>query len=413
MNLSLTISTKIEKERLAWLLFMASALVAYFGSLKPWFMWSLGNYYILVAAFFMVSAMVLSMTLRNQVFTSRGHVFPALFFALFMYYVALVVYKVNFAGIVAYLFHVIFFLGICVVNKRYLRDFGDMASKVMAVIVCISAFGFMLYLLGIGLPYVNAQDPDERYTYNNYFFFLLDDRSAWAVIPRFNCVFLEPGHFGVACVHLLLLQCGKWRKWYNMVLIASMLFTFSLEAYVEFFVLIFGTLWVQRERFARKLVLTLLFISVVVTGAFFYRGGDNLFHDLILIRLEVDEGELAGDNRVTVDFDSAYESYLDSSETIFGVKNPVDMKACSGYKVFIYLHGFFGLGLYMLFFFFVCLRYKDWRMMVLAIAIAFLHFIVRSSTWYAYILPIYCAITAYGFDDISTKKKIRVLADNG
>lgn len=413
MILKLTLPTRIKKERIAWLLFMMSALVAFFGSLHPWFMWPLEKYYTIVAAFIMVVAMVWSMTLGTPVFTSKGHMLPVCAFTLFIYYVSVVVDKVNVVGMAVTFFHVIFFLGICVVNKQYLRDFGDVLAKIMGTLASISFFAFVLYLLGFSLPYVSVSDPNDMYSFTNYYLFLLDDRSLWAIIPRFNCVFLEPGHFGVACVHILLLQCGRWKKWYNIVLIAGVLSTFSLEAYVEFFVLIFGSMWVQRKHIARKLTLVVLLISTVVTGAFFYNRGDNMFHDLILLRLEVDDGDIAGNNRVTEDFDAIYESYIDSSEIVFGARNAIDTIGNSGYKVFIYLNGLFGLLIFAMFFLFMCAGGKDWRITTLAMVIALLHFIVRAHTiWYCNLLPIYCMVTAYGLKDIVGLEKKESVAED-
>lgn len=60
------------------------------------------------------------------------------------------------------------------------------------------------------------------------------------------------------------------------------------------------------------------FISTIVVGSFFYNNGENLLHDLILIRLEVEDGEMAGNNRVTEDFDTDFEKLCESSAVIFG-----------------------------------------------------------------------------------------------
>ena len=96
---------------------------------------------------------------------------------------------------------------------------------------------------------------------------------------------------------------------------------------------------------------TVALIAAVVVGAFYYNRGDNLLHDLILIRLEIsDEGELSGDNRVAGWFESEYESYLQSSDIFFGRDYDTRITGNSGYRVFIYENGFVGLFLVIVFY---------------------------------------------------------------
>ena len=72
---------------------------------------------------------------------------------------------------------------------------------------------------------------------------------------------------------------------HRVVLLVALLLTFSLAAYVIYVVVIFLKLWVQRKQFIGKLIMMVAFISTIVVGSFFYNNGENLLHDLILIRL--------------------------------------------------------------------------------------------------------------------------------
>ena len=60
----------------------------------------------------------------------------------------------------------------------------------------------------------------------------------------------------------------------------------------------------------RKLAITIAFFIAAITTAFTYNGGNNLVHDLILLRLEVNDDKLEGDNRVTGNFEKDYENYI-------------------------------------------------------------------------------------------------------
>lgn len=61
-----------------------------------------------------------------------------------------------------------------------------------------------------------------------------------------------------------------------------------------------------------------------------------MLHKLIILRLEFNDGEMAGNNRVTKGFDAEYESYLQTSDIILGRDYDYSNFGDSGYKVFFY-----------------------------------------------------------------------------
>lgn len=236
---------------------------------------------------------------------------------------------------------------------------------------------------------------------------MIDDRTLWAFFPRFSSVFLEPGHLGTAATLLLSTQFGKWKKWYNIVLLVALLLTFSLAAYVIYVVVIFLKLWVQRKQFIGKLIMMVAFISTIVVGSFFYNNGENLLHDLILIRLEVEDGEMAGNNRVTEDFDTDFEKLCESSAVIFGKKRENPEFGNSGYKVFIYENGIVGTVLMLIFYIASLGKIRDRRATASAFILALLGFIVRGyPLWYSNYLTYYdLAHEAPPLPDDAGKKK--------
>ena len=126
-------------------------------------------------------------------------------------------------------------------------------------------------------------------------------------------------------------------------MLVALLLRFSLAAYVIYVVVIFLKLWVQGKQFIGKLVMVVTFIAAIILwGLLLHNNGENLLHDLILIRLEVEDGELAGNNRVTEDFDTDFEKLCGSSAIIFGKKRENPEFGNSGYKVFMYENGIIG-----------------------------------------------------------------------
>lgn len=383
----------VRKESLAYACFEAGMLIAYWGSLNPWFFWPVGALYIIPAGFLVFLSLFISNTLSRPLFTYADYLPPLVAYVVLSCYL-LLVNGGNANAFLGNLFHVMVFWSLFIINRESLYRLTTFLSKAMACLLSVSIAAFVLHLLGFPLPSWNTQFGDGLYTYSNYFFFLSDDRSLMSIFPRFHSVFLEPGHLGTATVLLLFAQCGHWKKWYNVVLLVATLMTFSLAAYVLLVVIVFLNLWIKGKHVVGKVLVTVALIASVVTGAFFYNKGDNLLHDLILIRLEVsDEGELSGDNRVAGWFESEYESYLQSSDIFFGRDYDTEITGNSGYRVFIYENGFVGLFLVIAFYILSMMHAESKRVFVSVFVIAILCFWVRGyPLWYSNYVPLYALV---------------------
>ena len=106
--------------------------------------------------------------------------------------------------------------------------------------------------------------------------------------------------------------------------------------------------WSTGKKIIQKVIISIVALSAIVATSFFYNQGDNLVHNLILLRLEVDDGELAGNNRVTHDFDAEFKNFLESDDLLFG-RQKDNVFGDAGYKVFVYDFGFVGLFLLIIF----------------------------------------------------------------
>ena len=393
MNLTFKISDLylIKKETLSMALLTAGMLIAFFGSLRAWFMWPLGDLYVVPAAMFIVGAMLIARSMeQDTIFTRFDFVVPLMALMLFVFYERFSINS-NINGYLVQVFIISLFYAIFRLDLKRLKQLADFVSRTMGLLLAFSLAGHFLYIFGFPLPGRDVQY-DEFYSFTNYYLFLLDDRNLFFFFPRFNSYFLEPSHVGQACAFLLMTQRGKWRKWYNVVMITSIGFTFSVAAYVYFVVIIFFNQWISKKNVAGKLSIVLVVIAIGVITTFTYNNGNNLVHDLIMLRLEVDDGELAGDNRVTDNFMAIYENYLESSDVVFGRDFEIVEFGNAGYRVFFYEHGIVGVLLAFLFYVVSMMYAPNKRAFVAVLVVVGLYFWATAfMLWFNVFLPLYAA----------------------
>jgi len=144
-----------------------------------------------------------------------------------------------------------------------------------------------------------------------------------------------------------------------------------------------------------KIIGIFFLIIITVIGAFLYEQGDNMLFSLIVERLEVTEdGDIAGNNRVTVEFDSVYDDYLKSSDILVGREYNIEEFGFgnSGYKVFLYDYGIICLFLTFLFYLSMVTLGNNRRAIISTLVISFAAFLVRSAPFtFYYLIPIYAS----------------------
>ena len=381
----------IKKDSLVVALFYGAMLLVYFWSLHPWFLWKVESFVPIVAGMLCLASMAISRTMANPVFTRKEYLFPIISFVLLLFYERMV-NGVNINGFIVDCFHVLVFFTLFRFPNERLKNLSTVLAKTMATLLAFSLMGHFMYLMGLPLPGGHDAQYNEFYSFTNYYLFLLDDRNLFTLVPRFNSVFLEPGHIGTAAVFLLFIQRGQWRKWYNIVLMIAAFFSFSLAAYIFFVIIVFLNMWIERKKIAQKLLLSLLLLASAVIATFTYNKGNNLVHDLIALRLEMEDGEMEGDNRVTFDFDAEFESFLQSSDILFGREMDKSSFGNAGYRVYIYENGFVGLVLLLLFYLSVFMYARNYRALLSAMFLALLYFIVNAfMIWENIFMPFYIA----------------------
>lgn len=393
MKIRLSSLYLIKKEHLSTALMNIAFIIAFLGSMNVWFMVPFYAVYPLFSFFLIASALFVQNTFQHFSLEKNFIFIPVLLFLLLNCYIAVVNHQNINAYIKAFLNTGIVF-GLCIYDKQKLQAFSTLLAKLLGGFLLVSYPFFLLYLVGFPLPYVDMQFNDNFYSFSNYFLFLIDDRSLFSIIPRFQSIFLEPTYLGSTTALLLLMQRGYWKKWYNLSMLFALLISFSLAGYAYLIAIIFLNLWTNRKKVAAKALGAVLAISLFIGGSFIYNGGNNLVHDLIILRLSISDGELEGNNRVTADFDAEYKTFLQSGDLLFGEDFNPEIFGNSGYQVFIFDYGLVGVILLFAFYLTLFSKAKNKRASVSAWIVCLLIWGVDGFVlWFGRLIPLY--ITAY------------------
>lgn len=394
----------IERKNLIFCIFCTGIVIAYWGSLLPWFMWPFAKLYVPFACLLLGTAWFLSTTQPEEYFFNREDTAIPLIAAILLYLYQRLVNDGNIIGCTEALLNVFVVFMLMKIDIGYLQRTATVLCKVLGTFLVISMGAFLLYIFGFPLPSSSIINEELMYSYTNFYFFLIDDRMFLMFLPRFQSVFLEPGHLGTAAAFLLMLQIGHWKRWYNIVLIIASLLTFSLAAYVLLVLIAFLGAWIVHKEIFAKLAITIVVLGTVLIGSLFYNEGDNLVNNLIIDRLAIEDGKLVGDNRVTDKFGAAYDDFVKTSDVWFGRDYTLDDFGFgnAGYRVFIYDNGLIGLLLVLMFYYTATVFSPNRRARIAMLLIGSAAFWVRATPiTYYFLMPLYMLPYIY----IRVKKK--------
>lgn len=381
----------LQKKNIARMFFYLGILISYWGALMPWFIWKIENIFFVLSAMLIVMSMLISRNLSEPLFTRKDFQAPILAYLALTVMMRLVNGN-NINSYISLVFYSTIFLSLFTISVDELKRLMKFLCVVMGSLLTVSIFFFVLYILGFPLPSMPIAHEVLMYSYTNFYFFLIDDRTFLVLIPRFQSVFMEPGHLGTASVFLLLTQLGKWKKWYNVVLLIATIMTFSLAAFVLLAMVLFINAWLKHQRILPKILLITSFLGINAVGAIFYNDGDNMLNSLIIERLAVDDGKLAGDNRVTDTFEAAFDDYMKSDDILFGRDYELAEFGWgnAGYRVYIYDYGLIVLLLTIIFYISAVYGSTDRRAIISMFVIGVASFWVRATPLsFYYFIPLY------------------------
>ena len=238
-----------------------------------------------------------------------------------------------------------------------------------------------------------------QYYFKNYFVFLVPEVDMTYYFPRFQSVFLEPGHLGMISSFILYVQRFNLKKWYNVAILISALFSFSLAAYVLLFVGLIMFVYIKKKILI--LFVSILFIMSTSLLIIYNWGRDSMFNELIVERLKYDNGDIAGNNRFSDDFERDYNTKIETVNKWFGWQPDFSIYkgGNAGYKRYISNYGI--VGVFIVFFLYLsfCRGYSKKSLSILALFS--LAFIQRAYPfWYSELLIFICGIPLFNKDEL-------------
>lgn len=300
------------------------------------------------------------------------------FFLLYAFYEKNIKLNIKLGNVIAIFFLFLSYI-VCIISGRgigFISHISVLLCILLLLLISISAkknilrtitviFSFISFIslifyiivvfLKINLPYKNVEY--SQYTYRLYYFFLFRTYDSIVLeYNRFHSLFLEPGHLG--CVAVLLLNANGFnlKNKYNIMLLISVFFTFSLAAYFLLFItFVFLNFKLKNLKYILCGLLVLLCVFV-----YYMNKKDSIIYQEIISRLIItDDGNIAGNNRYTSTFTNYYQTFIKTKNLFLGIgpeyKNMSGMQS-AGYKVYIVQYGIIGTFSVILFNFMVYIK---------------------------------------------------------
>lgn len=225
----------------------------------------------------------------------------------------------------------------------------DIFNKVLCWILTISLGMWILDLLGVPFPHRTLITQNSTYYFENYYFFV-KNIGLISFFPRFQSVFLEPGYLGCISVFMIFLNKYNFRKWYNIVYLGTVVLSFSLAAWLLFFI---GYIPYISQRGRGKWAYLLLLLLIV--GAYYYFSHtSDVVNAMINGRLVFENGEMIGYNRSGEAIRDVWKYHFwNTDKWMFGLRNDFDRLYDFGASVdlitYIVRYGLFAAVAYIVF----------------------------------------------------------------
>ena len=271
-------------------------------------------------------------------------------------------------------------------------------TKVYSITVCIS---LSLYILNwFGLYPVNPSlivHSSGGYICNNYYAFIVSANSFESTF-RFMSIFQEPGHMTMGTIPLIMANRFDLNNKYVKILVVCELFTLSLAGYITLFVgyVLFNATPSRLRNLFVGIVIVWLILFIISKTEY-----SVILDEFIFQRLEYRDGDIAGNNRVTSDFEKVYQQFVNSADVWFGNSDHIYFGGNSGYKKYLVLNGIIGLILCLFVYTFQFFRYLKYDIGVLTIILLLLLYQNAYPYWF-------CMISMYilGTENLNKRQDV-------
>ena len=319
----------------------------------PWYMWN-NNLRQLTVGFTALVSFFIGFAESGRFCVTQKH----LVFAFFLLVSLLWNYTGGDGGLILFAeFFIWTYLATLVsLDKMYMLQF---ITKWTACLILVSLIFYLLFfsgILSINPTFISLSD--GRYQSWNYYVFTV--YAQYEVVYRFMGFFMEPGHMTMGVVPLIMANGFDLKNKYVKILLLCEFFTLSLAGYVTLFIgylLFHGSI-----RSLNTLLGGAVFIVILIYLIDFF-GFSDILQVTIWDRLEIKNGEIAGNNRVSAEFDKVYQYFICSSKVWTG-NELIDLTAyggIAGYKKYLVQNGIIGLLFTLLVYgynYLMCFKYK-------------------------------------------------------
>lgn len=403
------LENKDEKVNALGKVSIAIAIVLSLHSMSPWFFWDLTFGKGLLVAFYMI----IGIPLMRKPDSTKVYAFVGAFVVFLFFYGQFGVIQLRDSA--SKVINVLPIICIPFYSLAYKKAFLKWFIRIYSAILTVSLVAFAMYMVGFNFPYTISRNTNEFYLpFTNYYFFVVQVELSY--LTRFSSVFVEAGYVGMISAILLYVNGYTWRKWENIAMTISLIWSFSLAGYVLYVCGILLHL-LTRDNGAMKFFKTLvgILIGMSVVMAVVYRINEDVVDELILSRLEFDKTKgVSGNNRNTRNFNRRFNNLNENGELVFGIGTEEYLKGRYGfnnssYKNFIVEEGYIGLVLIWLSFILYYRAYpsRRGRNFMILMMLSFLQrpYMLWASESYTYLCALACYALAPHFDELPPKKK--------
>ena len=369
-----------------------------------WFLW---GKLVEVIILCVVLTFFFALTSSGSVYSlKKSNIIPVFFIAAIELYV---VRDQNINALLAAILRTIIISTILLLHDKIKIDLFRFLTKSFAILLAISMFGWIIFLIGISLPHFQTDFNDEQYVFDNYFLFLYNHIDMIMPFPRFSSIFLEPGQLGMMTSFFLCANRFELKRKEVLVIFIATIFTFSLAAYLLLLISASVYLLSYSKNPFRNLIFWVMFLFLFYSFFSTYNNGDNVINNFIFERLDTnDPNEIVKNNRFSEDMDIYFPRFINSQDLTFGVGEIRYQKLLlgsnAGYKVFLIVNGVFGTMLIFLFYLSVVLS-KPTKMAWILFLVYILCFLQAAyPLWESELLLFITAIPFFEFINATNKK---------
>lgn len=359
-------------------IYKLTILVLGISSMYPWFMAGVSSFFVAVLGV-VISCLFFKIERSAFCIEKKYHyVYFLLFLVLFWNGL-----HATFAGFIecALIFLILgYLIGL---NDEYKVSITNYVTKYFSLGLLISIVWYLLWLIGVPLPHSEGSHP-QGYSFMNYYFMTIHtDYEDNILIPRFQSVFLEPGHLTMGLIPLLCLNRFNLKNKFVFILFVAEILTFSLAGYVCMIIMAFF-FYFKSLKTKRSIFLSIFFL-VFVGGAVVSKFGSDessIINQMIVSRIQDYTGDNASSDALGDRFKSntimAYKDIMSSPDMLWGLgltdEGLQAQEGSAGYKVYILLYGIVGLSLLFLFYLSYLLLYPSsyGKMMLLIYLLLFI-----------------------------------------